>query len=166
MRESQLFQNCFDFYWKYHNFERNEIRATGFLKWTDFKIYAWWLMPNITSFCTYAPWCGLKRWKNKKGPIFGPSYFLMALIHKKMHHACKNSIIDCPHCIQKIVENGSTLKNLDRKNETNITLISFSEAVPSNLIFYFFSVFILSFIHIFIFESQFSQSILFYTLLN
>ena len=23
-------------YWKYHNFERNKIRATGFLKWMDF----------------------------------------------------------------------------------------------------------------------------------
>ena len=41
MRESRFFQNCgtfwFDLYWKYHNFERNEIRATVFLKWTDFR---------------------------------------------------------------------------------------------------------------------------------
>ena len=40
MRESRFFQNCgtfcFDLYWKYHNFERNEVRATVFLKWTDF----------------------------------------------------------------------------------------------------------------------------------
>ena len=28
----------FDLYWKYHNFERNEIRATVFLKWTDFSL--------------------------------------------------------------------------------------------------------------------------------
>ena len=26
----------FDLYWKYHNFVRNEIRATVILKWTDF----------------------------------------------------------------------------------------------------------------------------------
>ena len=40
MRDPHFFQNCgtfcFDLYWKYHNFERNEIRETGFLKWTDF----------------------------------------------------------------------------------------------------------------------------------
>ena len=40
LRESRFFQNCgtfcFDLYSKYHNFERNEIRATVFLKWTDF----------------------------------------------------------------------------------------------------------------------------------
>ena len=28
---------CFDLYWKYHNFERNEILVIGFLIWTDFK---------------------------------------------------------------------------------------------------------------------------------
>ena len=41
LRISSFFQNsdtfCFDLYWHYHNFERNEIRATGFLKWTDFR---------------------------------------------------------------------------------------------------------------------------------
>ena len=35
MRDSRFFQNCgifcFDLYWEYHNFERNEIRATVFL---------------------------------------------------------------------------------------------------------------------------------------
>ena len=38
--ESRFFQNCdtfcFDLYWKYHNFECNEIQVTIFLKWTDF----------------------------------------------------------------------------------------------------------------------------------
>ena len=38
--ESRFFQNCstfcFDLYWKHHNFERNEIRKTVFLKWMDF----------------------------------------------------------------------------------------------------------------------------------
>ena len=29
----------FELYWKYHNFERNEICAIVFLKWTDFKQY-------------------------------------------------------------------------------------------------------------------------------
>ena len=41
MHESQFFQNCgtfcFGSYWKYHNFERIEIRATVFLKWTYFR---------------------------------------------------------------------------------------------------------------------------------
>ena len=41
MRESRFFQNCgtfcFNLYWKYHNFERNETRTTVFLKWTDFR---------------------------------------------------------------------------------------------------------------------------------
>ena len=41
LRKSSFFQNCgtfcFDLFWKYHNFERNEIRATGFLKWRDFR---------------------------------------------------------------------------------------------------------------------------------
>ena len=40
LRESRFFQNCGTFNTnpnkKYHNFERNEIRGTGFLKWTDF----------------------------------------------------------------------------------------------------------------------------------
>ena len=40
LRKSRFFQNCgtfcFDLYWKYHNFERNMIRATGYLKWLDF----------------------------------------------------------------------------------------------------------------------------------
>ena len=47
MRDPHFFQNCgsfqyniswlcFDFSEKYHNFERNEDRATVFLKWTDF----------------------------------------------------------------------------------------------------------------------------------
>ena len=43
MHESRFFQNygtfCFDLYWKYHNFERFEIHATVFLKWTDFSKY-------------------------------------------------------------------------------------------------------------------------------
>ena len=42
MRESRFFQNCGTFNTnqnkKYHNFERNEIRATVFLKWTDFRL--------------------------------------------------------------------------------------------------------------------------------
>ena len=41
MRESRFFQNCGTFNTnqnkKYHNFERNENRATVFLKWTDFR---------------------------------------------------------------------------------------------------------------------------------
>jgi hypothetical protein len=40
LHESRFFQNCGTFNTnqnkKYHNFERNEIPATGFLKWTDF----------------------------------------------------------------------------------------------------------------------------------
>ena len=28
---------CFDLHWKYHNFERNKISATVFLKWMDFR---------------------------------------------------------------------------------------------------------------------------------
>ena len=43
LHESGFFQNCgtfyFDLYWKYHNFERNEICATVFLKSTDFIKY-------------------------------------------------------------------------------------------------------------------------------
>ena len=42
LRESRFFQNCgtfcFDLYWKYHNFERNKIHVTVFLRWTDFKL--------------------------------------------------------------------------------------------------------------------------------
>ena len=53
MRESHFFQNCgtfcFDLYWKYHNFERNEIRATAFVKWTDFRVNVMWYV-HITSF--------------------------------------------------------------------------------------------------------------------
>ena len=33
---SKLWYFCYDLYWKYHNFERNEDCATVFLKWTDF----------------------------------------------------------------------------------------------------------------------------------
>ena len=40
LRESRFFQNYGTFNTnqnkKYHNFERNEIRAAVFLKWTDF----------------------------------------------------------------------------------------------------------------------------------
>ena len=47
MRESRFFQNCgafcFDLYWKYHDFEWNEIRATVFIKWMDFaKVFHYW----------------------------------------------------------------------------------------------------------------------------
>ena len=51
MHESKFFKNCgtfcFDLYWKYHNFERNEIRATVFLKWTDFS-FVCEIEPHIT----------------------------------------------------------------------------------------------------------------------
>ena len=33
---------CFDLYWKYHNFERIDIRATVFLKWMD--VVTCWLV--------------------------------------------------------------------------------------------------------------------------
>ena len=34
---------CFDLYWKYHNFEWNEIRATVFIKWMYFaKVFHYW----------------------------------------------------------------------------------------------------------------------------
>ena len=44
---------CFDLYRKYHNFERNEICATVFLKWTDFrlmKVFTAWLWNTNWSF--------------------------------------------------------------------------------------------------------------------
>ena len=51
MHESCFFQNCgtfcFYLYWKYHNFEQNEIRATGFLKWTDFSHWNFLYSPQI-----------------------------------------------------------------------------------------------------------------------
>ena len=54
MRDTHFFQNCGSFQYNisrhpnkvswccienYHNFERNEYRATVFLKWTDFRTY-------------------------------------------------------------------------------------------------------------------------------
>ena len=60
MRESRFFKSCgtfcFDLYWKYHNFERIEIRATVFLKQTNFSepkiryffpILSWIYVDNI-----------------------------------------------------------------------------------------------------------------------
>ena len=44
-------------YWKWQHFERNEIRVTGFLKWTDFSTaWLWWKMRGkgqLISKCPY-----------------------------------------------------------------------------------------------------------------
>ena len=51
MHESRFFQNrgtfCFDLYWKYHNFERNEICTTVFLKRTNLGIQFSIIIPKL-----------------------------------------------------------------------------------------------------------------------
>ena len=63
MRESHFFQNCgtfcFDLYWKYHNFERNKIRATVFLKWTDFSLLIEYILLPFTALNSITIWSEL-----------------------------------------------------------------------------------------------------------
>ena len=64
MRKFRFFQNCGTFNTnqnkKYHNFERNEIRTTVFLKWTDFTYPFLKKSPNFvdsTHFSTSSKLC-------------------------------------------------------------------------------------------------------------
>ena len=66
LHESGFFQNCgtfyFDLYWKYHNFERNEICVTVYLRWMDLKIWIfffWHLWSHSFHsyfFCLWQDW--------------------------------------------------------------------------------------------------------------
>ena len=52
--KSRFFQNCgtfcFDLNWKHHNFDRREIRAMDFLKWTNFSMSKWSFSKIMPSF--------------------------------------------------------------------------------------------------------------------
>ena len=82
---SKLWYFLFWFDWKCHNFERNKIRATVFLKWTDFRYDFFFEMPPK----------GMKAQKLLVDtPIYGQSVydFTVALIILINH--C-NFFIDC-----------------------------------------------------------------------
>ena len=80
MRECSFFPNCgtfcFDFYWKYHNYERKRICATVFLKWTDFSIWEIlsgnlnsghsYLIKAVLIFSRWILWRVWRRWQVSK----------------------------------------------------------------------------------------------------
>ena len=78
MRKSSFFHNCatfcFDFYWKYHNFERNKICAS--VKWTDFSVWEIlagnlnsgriYLIKAVLVFSRWILWRVWRRWQVSK----------------------------------------------------------------------------------------------------
>ena len=55
----------FDLYWKYHNFERNEICATDFLKWTDLTMIFFWSCRKIQPKTSTLNFSTIKSWTMK-----------------------------------------------------------------------------------------------------